>query len=83
MYLCIRVCVCVCVYSEILFSHKHTHTHTQEHYAAIKKKEILCDSVDESGGVLLSEVSQEEKESCPFERSRSPSSCLQGPPPLV
>ena len=81
MYTCVCVCVCTVKYYSAI--NTHTHTHTEEHYAAIKKKEILCDSVDESGGVLLSEVSQEEKESCPFERSRSPSSCLQGPPPLV
>ena len=80
--------ICVCVYREILFSHKYTHAHTQTHTGTLcshKKENILPVVIAWMNleAILPSEVSQEEKESCPFERSRSPSSLLQGPPPLV
>ena len=45
-------------------THTHTHTHTQEYYSAIKKKEILpfVTTWIDLKGIVLSEISQTEKD---------------------
>ena len=45
-------------------THTHTHTHTMDYYSAIKKNEILplATMWMELEGIMLSEISQSEKD---------------------
>ena len=47
-------------------THTHTHTHTMEYYSAIKKNEIMLFAATwmDLEIIILSEVSQTEKEKC-------------------
>ena len=63
----VYVCVCVCIYIYIyIYIYIHTHTHTMEYYSAIIKNKILPPATTwiDSECIMLSEISQTEKDKC-------------------
>ena len=63
MYVYIYMCIYIYMYTHT-HTHTHTHTNTQEYYLPKRKKDILLFVATwmEFEGVMLSEVSQTEKE---------------------
>ena len=59
-----EVVVCVCIVCVCVYTHTHKYTHTMEYYSAIKKNKIMtfAGTWMDLEIVILSEVSQTEKE---------------------
>ena len=66
MCVCIPMHICVCVYIYIyiyIYIHVHTHTHIGIYLFHYKKRNVdMCDNMDRHGGIMLTEISQTEKD---------------------
>ena len=52
------------IWKQLKCTHTHTHTHTPEYYSTIKKENFIAiySSMDRVEGIMLSEISQIEKD---------------------